>query len=145
MDLNSTIKLVNLHEEQIADTGLDFSDKNVQIRYLQQQIAQLNAELAHYQELLKIFNLDLVTVSDDQESMVVRKSESFLKKLQYAFPELSSNDLRICSLLRENFSTKEIANRLGVSPDSANKARYRIRKKLNLKRTQSLVSFILSI
>ncbi len=141
MDANSTIKLGNLHEEQIANSGLDFSDKNVQIRHLTQQVAHLNAELARYKEVFRLFNLKLKPDQSGRDGIKAgQESDSFIRKLQYSFPELSSNDLRICSLLRENLSTKEIALQLGVSPDSANKARYRIRKKLNLRRAQSLVS-----
>lgn len=69
--------------------------------------------------------------------------QEYICRLKKDFPRLSSNDLRICSLLRKNFSTKEIAQNLGIGADSANKARYRIRKKLGLARKDDLIQFIL--
>jgi DNA-binding CsgD family transcriptional regulator len=45
-------------------------------------------------------------------------------------------------LLRLNFSSKEIASLMGISPKSAEIARYRLRKKLNLKQGESLTQFI---
>ncbi len=70
--------------------------------------------------------------------------QEFVKKLKAEFPSLSSNDLRVCSLLKLNLTTKEVATKLGISPESANKARYRIRKKLALTRKQDLIEFILA-
>ena len=68
---------------------------------------------------------------------------SYMLRLKTRFPTLSANDLRICALLRNNLSTKEVAHRLGIGADSANKARYRIRRKLSLKRGDDLIYFLL--
>jgi DNA-binding CsgD family transcriptional regulator len=90
----------------------------------------------------------LTNFAYDQVSAVATGSQpaamvSFMLRLKTRFPTLSANDLRICALLRHNLSTKEVAHRLGIGADSANKARYRIRRKLSLKRGDDLVYFLL--
>mgnify|MGYP001819513240 CR=1 FL=1 len=72
-----------------------------------------------------------------------KSSGNFMLRLKTRFPSLSANDLRICTLLKHNLSTKEVAHHLGIGADSANKARYRIRKKLRLDRSDDLVYFLL--
>ena len=58
------------------------------------------------------------------------------------FPLARPSEIRLCALLRLNFASKEIAAIMGISPDSVKVARYRLRKKLELTRNDSLVDFI---
>ena len=66
----------------------------------------------------------------------------FFANMQVAYPHLNTHDLRMMALLRLNLSTKEIANLLGISPQSANTARYRLRKRLNLNASEALEAFL---
>jgi len=97
---------------------------------------------------------DLIKVLKEKDRTIVRLKlklkqldpegeQEFLCRLKKEYPNLSSNDLRICTLLRQNLSTKEVAQNLAIGADSANKARYRIRKKLGLSRKYDLIQFIL--
>ena len=69
----------------------------------------------------------------------------FHKKLQEKHPDLSSNDLKICTLTRLNLNTKETASILGISPESAKTARYRLRKKLHLEPEDELLTYFLQL
>ena len=73
-----------------------------------------------------------------------KDDQEFICTLKRDFPKLTSNDLRICTLLRYNLSTKEVAQHLAIGPGSVNKARYRIRMKLNLSKGEGLIHFLLS-
>lgn len=70
--------------------------------------------------------------------------ESFFKNLSETYDHLSPRDLQICALLRLNLSTKEMSSLLAISKDSVKKARYRIRKKLDLNDSDhNLTSFLM--
>lgn len=69
----------------------------------------------------------------------------FLKKLNKAHPNLTPNEIRLCSYLRLNLSSKEIAGLFNISPRSIEIKRYRLRKKLNLVHDENLVSYILKL
>lgn len=56
----------------------------------------------------------------------------FYHSLKQLFPDLTPNEMKLCALLRLNFNTKELASILNITTKSANKARFRLRKKLNL-------------
>lgn len=66
----------------------------------------------------------------------------FFNRITVQFPTLNSNDIRLMALLKMNLSTKEIADILGISPQSANTARYRLRKRLNLKPEDELETLV---
>jgi len=71
--------------------------------------------------------------------------QGFFKKLLDNYPNLTPHDLRMCSYLRMNFSTKEIAKLLNVSARGVEISRYRLRKKLNLGHDVNLTGFLMSI
>lgn len=56
----------------------------------------------------------------------------FQEELKKQYPSLTAYDLRLCTYLKANLSTKEIAALLNITPDSVKKAKHRIRKKINL-------------
>lgn len=71
--------------------------------------------------------------------------DNFLKKLMLRYPQLTRNDLRICSYLRMNMSTKEIASLMNVSERSVESNRYRLRKRLGMVSGQSFQDFFNNI
>lgn len=61
------------------------------------------------------------------------------------YPELSPVELKVCTLLKINLSSKKIANILYVEPKSIEVYRFRIRKKLGLSREQNLLTTLATI
>jgi PAS domain S-box-containing protein len=71
--------------------------------------------------------------------------ESFYKALNKLFPDLTQGEKKLCALLRLNLSSKEIATLMFQNSQSVDMARYRLRKKLNLKQNENLTDFLMSI
>jgi tetratricopeptide (TPR) repeat protein len=67
---------------------------------------------------------------------------NFFDHLKSKFPDLNSNDLKLCALLKLNLDTKQIATVMDISPESVKVARSRLRKKLQLEQSENLSSFI---
>lgn len=67
---------------------------------------------------------------------------NFFDHLKSKFPDLNSNDLKLCALLKLNLDTKQIATVMDISPESVKVARSRLRKKLQLEQSANLSSFI---
>lgn len=61
-----------------------------------------------------------------------QSNQHFQLQLKRRFPELTAYDLRLCTYLKSNLSTKEIATLLNIAPDSVKKAKHRLRKKLEI-------------
>lgn len=70
--------------------------------------------------------------------------ENFFRKLTERYPVLTPGDLRLCALLRLNYSSKEIAKMLNLTLRGVEAARYRLRKKLDLEEDENLVTFVIN-
>ena len=67
----------------------------------------------------------------------------FFSRLGKEYPGLTHNELKFCAYLRINLSSKEIAQILNISTESAITKRYRIRKKMNLPNEENLNDFLM--
>ena len=68
-----------------------------------------------------------------------------LKTLASSYPQLTSSDLKLCTYLRMNQNTKEMAQLTGLSVRALESRRYRLRKKLQLDSNTDLVTFLHTI
>lgn len=71
-----------------------------------------------------------------------QSERNFKEKLSYHHPSLTTYEIELAELILEYISSKEIAQKLNITPASVNTARYRIRKKLGLEKNQDLVKFL---
>jgi DNA-binding CsgD family transcriptional regulator len=94
------------------------------------------------------YGLNSVINSDktykDFDKMFVNVYPDFYTKLNQ-IAELSITDLRLASYIKMNHTNSEIAIISGVSSRTVESQRYRLSKKLYLKKDQSLNSFLLSM
>ncbi len=102
-------------------------------------------------EMIDQMNSQLdIKASSDQ---VKRKIESefdiaqsnVLSNLERIHPDLSYNERLMCAYIKMGLSSKEIAPMLNISTRGVETLRYRIRKKFNLERSDSLTSHLNSL
>jgi DNA-binding CsgD family transcriptional regulator len=94
-------------------------------------ISKINREVAHDKQR-EVFDLAFDEVH-----------EKFMNKLKTQYPSLTPTELRLCAFLKMNISTKEIAPLMNISVRGVEICRYRIRKKLDIKRTTNLTSMLI--
>jgi len=70
---------------------------------------------------------------------------NFFKTLALKYPNLTAEEVRMCSYLRINLSSKEIAQMLYIQTAAVNKRRNRLRKKLLLTSTDDLNQFMINL
>lgn len=66
----------------------------------------------------------------------------FVEYIKNIFPNLTHNDILILGFMRMNMSPKEMATALGISSESLQKARYRLRKKMNIESMDELANMV---
>lgn len=70
----------------------------------------------------------------------------FYEKLQSKYPDLTTNERKLCAFLRLNMTTKEISAITNQSLNSIEMARHRLRKKLNIDNSQvNLTTFLMEL
>lgn len=68
--------------------------------------------------------------------------EDYLKRLEEKYPNLNMTESKICAYLKMNLRSKDIAPLLNITVRSVEMNRYRIRKKMNLRREENLTDFL---
>ena len=68
-----------------------------------------------------------------------RHNNSFIKAFTVSNPRVSSSQFRVCAYLKAGYNTREIAEEMGLSIRSVESHRYRIRRKLKVKRAESII------
>lgn len=124
---------------------------NLQKKHSLQVISQLKADNEKLQTDLyeELQNLLISKDASPKLTGFYTKFEKlhphFTAAVQNKYPMLTVNELNLCAFLRLNLNSKEISRLLNISPDSVNKARYRLRKKLNIDQKIDLTTFIINI
>ncbi|WP_129021479.1 hypothetical protein [Edaphocola flava] len=149
LNLNNARKQLDTYLENIRN-------KNIMLEELQQKLEQnaQTATIVHREIserdvaiLAQLEKASLITEEGWAEftSLVEQVHEHFFTRLNHTFPNLTPAEVRLLTLVKLNFNTKETASMLGISPDSVRKARYRLRKKLALEDESSLENLVRSI
>lgn len=139
----------------------------------QQQIAELELALAERTRLLSETRRQLVRIIRDcdeasrprMRKLLERVEEgttptttrrtfdewldqskrTFVRRLSVRFPTLTPTELKICSLLKLNMRTREIASLLHTSVRNIESHRYWIRKKLALPKAVNLSTYLTAL
>jgi tetratricopeptide (TPR) repeat protein len=117
--------------------------------YLKKIQGKLDSDQFNTDETKSVaFNLNSVISSEklykDFDKMFVNVYPNFYLELNKV-AKLSTTDLRLASLIKMNHNNNEIAIISGVSLRTIESQRYRLSKKLKLKKNQSLNSLLLAI
>jgi len=133
-------------------SSLNFIKKNEIVQNIQRTIQQIKKSPSIEKtklitDLNKIVrkNVSIDKDWEDFSRFFEDAHQGFYTKLKSKHPDLSTNDLKICSLIRLNLNVKEMASILGISPDSARTARYRLRKKLQLVPETGIFSYLVHL
>jgi phosphate/sulfate permease/DNA-binding CsgD family transcriptional regulator len=94
---------------------------------------------------LKILILENLNIENERKSLhqyIKELNNSFFQNLEKRYPGLTDNEKKLCSLLRLKLTSKEIASILNITPKSVEVNRYRLRKKMNIKKEEKLSKII---
>lgn len=155
---NSELKQKELKQQldfknkELSTYTLNFIKKNEIVQNIQQTIQKIKKSpsvektklIADLNKIVRK-NISIDKDWEDFSRFFEDAHQGFYVSLKSKHPDLSTNDLKICSLIRLNLNVKEMAGILGISPDSARTARYRLRKKLQLAPEQEIFSYLVQL
>lgn len=149
----------NLEEEirhknqELASTTMHLVQRSEMINKLRSQLEKLQKEVMQAPAKKQVDGLLRLLTQDDELARewdqfahhFDQVHSDFLKRLKIQFPQLTSNDQKLCAYLRMNLATKEIAPLMNISIRGVEVGRYRLRKKLNLDTQVDLNEFMMNI
>jgi tetratricopeptide (TPR) repeat protein len=137
---------------------LEIEHKNLKINEFYDKIEQRNQVIKEIetsfeefkknhaiQDDLKQTIIDSLDIQGDREFYNLYfedQHKGFYSALKMLAPDLTNNELRLCSLTKLRMSLKETAHVLNLSVDAIKSGRYRIKKKLNLEGEDNLSDFL---
>ncbi|MDP4207361.1 MAG: sigma-70 region 4 domain-containing protein [Bacteroidota bacterium] len=138
--------------KELASSTMAIIRKNDMLTQLRQELEFQKQKLGsqypnkYYDRLVQLIDQN---ISSDDDWHIFQQNfdmihENFFRNIKKRFPDLTSNDLKLCAYLHLNLSTKEIASLLNISIRGVEAARYRLRKKLSLTPEANLTEFFIA-
>jgi hypothetical protein len=144
LELHNSQQLIEVKEQELKTYIIDLSRKNAIINSLQQEtvnettVAEGNAEVA---ELLE----QKILTDEDWEKFKGRFNSiypNFFSRIKDSHLPLTEAEVRILVLMRLELNGKDMANILGISPQSVRVCKMRLKKKLLAKDYESVEDFL---
>ncbi len=158
-NLENSLLKVNKLDQEIKSKQRDLSDFAINLIENQKWALTLATKLEAYRQANdsdkpeQLRNLELVVknkITFDEDTTLFferldKLSDAFYSELMTNYPNLSKNEIRLCSLIRLKIDSRSIATLQNITTASLNTSRYRLRKKLDLADDVNLDDFILSL
>ncbi|MEM6629546.1 MAG: tetratricopeptide repeat protein [Bacteroidota bacterium] len=147
LEIQKANEIVELKNRELSASTLKLIQKDEFISSLKAKVTE-NGDKMSIQEIKRALNT--ISVGNEQnwkefEARFVDVNKDFYARLKAKFPHLTQGDLKLCALIKLNFSSKDMAKLMGISVESVHTTRYRLRKKLGLLRKENLTEFIATI
>lgn len=144
---------VMLKSKELAGSTMSIIKKNDILVRIKEELTLQKEHLGnqypkkYYDKIVHIIDENLSSEDDWAvfQTNFDRIHENFFRNLHTRYPELTSNDLRLCAYLRLNLSSKDIANLMNISLKGVEAGRYRLRKKLNISAEKNLTEFMIEL
>jgi tetratricopeptide (TPR) repeat protein/DNA-binding CsgD family transcriptional regulator len=147
----ATERELEFKQKELTAKVLQLASKNEFLQSLEHEVSELKSSVdatvsKTTQRISRMISYD---ASDDQEWEQFGREfssihQDFIDRLNNEFGSLSKSELRLITLLKMNLSSKDIANTLRISDDGVKKARYRLRKKMNLDSDIDIQEYVLN-
>ena len=145
---------LNHKSQEMSNTLMTLASRNEMLISIKDELHSIYASLPSGSEnqrkaLLLLQNkIDSNISADDifkrfEEEFDLVHSD-FIKRLRAEYPKLTNSETIMCAYIRMNFSSKEMAPLLNISVRGVETMRYRLRKKFDLQREDSLHEFLAS-
>jgi DNA-binding NarL/FixJ family response regulator len=118
----------------------DFTEMLIRVRN------KIDRELTRMKEWITLSNaINTNYLNEEQAKKLANIHAPILENLTQSFPNLTHLDKRLLLLLKLGFGNQEIAQHLCIEPDSVKKSKSRLKKRMELKKDQSIESVLADI
>ncbi len=146
------------YEQEIAELKERVTNQDLELTRISTAIAEKTSSLRNLLDQIHALDIDttvkrgmtdsclsLIETETIEKRLNMELTESdsvFLSKLQKKHANLNQRELKISLLVKLNYDTKEIGRAVGISTRGMESIRYRMHKKLNLGKHQSIKTYL---
>lgn len=142
---------IQFKNQELATTTMHLVQKGEFLLKLKEELNKILNETSepktkkHIRKTIKLLTENAQLDEDWQQfaQYFDKVHEDFLKRLRKTYPQLTPKDQRLCTYLKMNLSTKEIAPLMNISVRGVEISRYRLRKKMELSTETNLNEFMM--
>ncbi|NMH85886.1 tetratricopeptide repeat protein [Flavivirga algicola] len=146
LEVRKAKELLELKNKELATSALQLIEKDEFLRDLKNKLkSEDGLNSFEINKILKSISVSNNVSWEEFRLRFTAINETFYKKITEKYPNLSQTDLKICALVKLNFSSKDMARLLSISVESVHTTRYRLRKKMGIARGENLEKFISSL
>lgn len=138
---------IMLKNRELADTSMHLVERNEALAKVKDSLQRLYRHKQDDHDIKRTLQLiGEIERNDDSWNRFTSHFDeingNFMRNLRLAYPKLTVTDLKLCTYLELNLSSKEIAQLANISVRGVEISRYRLRKKLGLDTDKSLPEFL---
>jgi len=138
---NKELMVNAIHLVRVSDITYQVAVKLKQLRY---QVAPRNLELIN--ELINELEHGATAMAwDEFETRFKKVHEGFYTSLRTSYPDLTPTEIKVCSFIRLNLTTKDIATLTNRSVRTVENTRNRIRHKLGMVADENLTTMLMDL
>ena len=140
-------------DRELVSSLIRIAQKNEMVLYLRKNLSVIRSTLPLITQK-KVTDM-LLKIDEHQRQQVFnwedfkfhfeKVHQGFFSRLKGKYPGLTQKDQRLCAYIQLGLSTKDIAGLINITPESTEIGRIRLRKKLNLNRSDNLSVFLQNI
>ncbi|MDT0643086.1 histidine kinase [Zunongwangia sp. F363] len=139
---------ITLKRKELANSTMMAAKKNEVLMDIQGELNKDRDKFSNQFRLKHLMNKINTAIKNKDEWQVFETNfnelhEDFFKDLLVKYPKLTNKDLKLCSYLKMNLTSKEIAPLMGISVRGVEVHRYRLRKKMDLDKEENLTNFLI--
>ncbi len=129
---------------ELTRVSTAIAEKTAVLQSLRDKIADIEMDPLRRREMTSACNrlIETEMIEKKVNTELTASDSDFLSKLQQKHPGLNQRDLRICLLIKLNYDTREIARSIGISTRGLESIRYRMHKKMELSKHQSIKNYL---
>jgi len=137
---------LDFKNRELTEKALHLAQKNELLQNLKQELTELRTsdvgtDIQHLSNKIR-FDQQIDSNWEQFTKAFTETKKGFFDKLRKKHPEVSKSEIRLSALLSMELSSKEVGAILNISDEGVRKARYRLRKKLELGKEDKLEQYL---
>ncbi|MHA3789583.1 tetratricopeptide repeat protein [Flavobacterium hauense] len=145
LELLNSQQIIEIKEQELKTYIIDLSKKNAVISSLQEETTETEVPVNPTEEEIAILLEQKILTDDDWETFRARFMAiypGFFARIKANGIQLTEAETRLLVLMRLELNSKDMANILGISPQSVRVCKMRLKKKLPADKYESVEDFL---